>query len=477
MKSIDIEELLKLSAEELKNKGFHYSLKAAYEEIKQEGLRGKVGDCSKGALGREVIPKVFFASGLEGAFQIMNRNLNLANQVLLIDLNNQTHMQYVPQSAQDRGLFTSLTPIEAMEFQRRYFVQDYYYSFDQKRTVYEHDLTDEEFDSIQDLIESYEDVPTINDEGDVIEYTDKRSKRYVGIRSNIGEESPVNIRDLIKKIEAERRILLEIPEEERTYEEVVSLQVLNNARAALSMKLRTVVDAELSRLQGQVVEPGNVSRYSFNEDRLELVDYDENIHNCYVQITENGGRAESKRITENDGLAIITQDGKPMSASKAIIRLYEQFATPEMQTTLGREGDLDLIPLFAEYVKIVDKLEERRAFTNLDGGPDLREASRNLYRINDVDLLTEYEERLNKFVKNVVKARKIEKKKPAVLTVDKDTAVYRAYHKDMKDLIGEIGLSDEVLIAVDGQGRTIESLEEKMAAQEAEQDEVTVGGE
>jgi len=256
MRSIDIEELVNLSAEELNNKGFHYSLKEAYEDIKQEGLRGKIGDCSKGALGREVIPKVFFASGLEGAFQIMNRNLNLANQGLLIDLNNQTYIKYIPQSAQDRGLYTSLTPIEAMEFQRRYFAQDYYYTFDQKRTVYEHDLTPEEFDSIQNLIDTYEDVPTINEEGDVIEYTDKRSKRYVGIRSNVGSESPVNIKDLIKKIEEERHILLEVPEEERTYEETVSLQVLNNARAALAMKLRKVVEAELARLQGQVVEAG-----------------------------------------------------------------------------------------------------------------------------------------------------------------------------------------------------------------------------
>jgi len=166
-----------------------------------------------------------------------------------------------------------------------------------------------------------------------------------------------------------------------------------------------------------------------------------------------------------------------MGAAKAVIRLYEKFATPEMQTAIKKQGDLDLIPLFAEYVRIVDRLEERRAFTNLDGGPDLREASRNLYRINDVDLLTEYEERLNQFVKDVAKVRKTDTKKPAALTVDKDTAVYRAYHKDMKAIIGEIGLSDEVLIAVDGQGRTLEHIEEKMAVQEAEQDGIEVEGE
>ncbi len=66
------------------NVAFHYAQRKYTKKVFEDGgIKGFIGDNSKGALGKEAIPKPFISYGLEGQMQLFNRLLNVARQVSL----------------------------------------------------------------------------------------------------------------------------------------------------------------------------------------------------------------------------------------------------------------------------------------------------------------------------------------------------------------------------------------------------------
>lgn len=83
MNFIKIEDILRLSEEELKKINFHSTLITNIESnddrlgIDEVGLQSKIGDNSRGEFGNEQNAKVFFSQGLDYALQEINKGLRL----------------------------------------------------------------------------------------------------------------------------------------------------------------------------------------------------------------------------------------------------------------------------------------------------------------------------------------------------------------------------------------------------------------
>ena len=374
--------------------GVRYGYRGNYDPNIEE-INGQRGANSDGLLGKEVNPKIFYAHGIDGALQIFNRNVNLVFQSSIQFLSDDVHKQYFPSTVEtdieNGNPDRNLTPMEAIEYARRYLDSFVTYAFDERMTQYENpELTDERLSEIEAKIESYEAVPAFSD-GTIISVEEGKNGGPAEIRlqKQTPENSkPVVLRDLIKSLDAQMEIFYAQGATDLNPE----FGIIKAKRGELSMMLRKVATEMLRDSLGNVVSDGNVERYIFNEDKIRLIDIEKNPHNCYTaqELTEDG-RLVARPIGEKDGLTVVTSGGKPAKYLDVITDLHSSYQGD--RPTI--KGDIDFIGMLGEYNGLVKGAKEKHLIKDIEGGPDIKNLS--FYGEAFID----FEKRLEEFSKGV----------------------------------------------------------------------------
>lgn len=291
--------------------GFHFTnLDTRPNNIPDVGLTPRIGDNSRGSLGREAIPKTFFSVGLEGMLQTYNRTLNIALDMPVSGFNSE-HQEYLPESAKVKTGNERLSTEEAFEFMKNYFKAYTYLAFEAPHTEYEFQVTQEQIDKINEQI--------------------LKSKDY----------------GLIEDLKALKKEGL--------------ADVSNLSRKEISKLIRHDTLAQINELRGEKISDGIYDEVDYNDERCEwLIQPPNNTHTRIV--IDNDGihgvpiRPETlKRVVSNGNRDTI-------SVVEALFQKRDKSKPYGLR--IPRQYDVELIEAFLDYTKLPDDLskEEKEAF-------------------------------------------------------------------------------------------------------------------
>ena len=415
-----------------KTKGFHYTNKANIDDI-GDTLEGKIGENLKGSFGKEVNPKLFYAYGVSGAIQILNRNLNLSAAATISFLNDGVHNKAFPNTVKadiENGKKDRvLTPLEAFEFSRKYLEEMALYTFDVKPTEYEHTPTPEQIEEVNDFVDSFEAVPVVSKDY-VISVSEEDGKRNVSIdKQNIENSKPVKIKKLIGSLDEAIEALQNEPDSSRNPE----LGFLILKRDELSMMVRDATMGKLEQFQGKEVQEGNVDRFIFDEDKNRMVDIEANPHNAYTKVTKGeDGFYKSRNIGPEDGAALTTNGGKVAKYTDVMAAVYENKGM-DLNPTI--RGDVDLAGLFFKYCKLVEMAKRKHLIKDLEGGPDLDHLE--FYG----DELAALAKEINEACRGITRMDPKEEgnKNAALPTIEIDDELKGVYQKSSQEFVADMG--------------------------------------
>lgn len=330
------------------NMGFHFTdSEDKVESIKEKGLLPLIGDNSATF---EATPKISFSLGADGLLQTANRFLNLAQTMPMSFFVNDTHKNYLPDSCKEKNMNYVMTTVEALEFMKNYFQNSSYFVFTALATKYQMPIIEERLELSNDAVKNYSDIPSINDDGDIIEidYDENYKKYNVSVRKPHENEPKQKLYDLIKRIKECLDSYNKLGKNNLSALQQKEFDLLNSAKNRLIIQL---MDKTHDFLQlGGVEEEGLFDQIAFHEDKLEWRDQLKRPLNVQSRVTVENGVAIGKGVSP-DELYLLTVDGNTRANNIQVLEALYNNNSAEKKAMVG---DIDLVGLLIEYSKIPD---------------------------------------------------------------------------------------------------------------------------
>lgn len=313
-----------------RNIAFHYAQRENVEKVfEARGLKGFIGDNSKGDLGKEAVPKVFISYGIEGQMQLFNRLLNAARQITLGGLRTSNkHMPFLPKSSEAKPGDQRLSILESFEMIRNYLDEHIYYVFEASPTKREYEIEDDEIEKINLAIKQmpeYQEIEELDDRIDEIKHL------------NISEE-----------------------ERKRLREEI------DIKRARLSIQIRKKSKVLIDKLRGNTVgEEGIFEEVDFNEEKRKWGNQVKNPHNVHTKIVEDEEGIHGATVSTEGKFGAFSIDGKNIAtANEAVMEFHKKTREGDKLSILE---DPDLSSLYIRYLEMVRQFDEQGLLIEQNG--------------------------------------------------------------------------------------------------------------
>ena len=286
-----------------KQLGFHFTnIDTRENTISTEGIIGKIGDNSRGGLGKEAIPKPFISIGLQGILQTFNRTLNIPFENPLEDFRDKEHEQYLPESTKRKSGKTIMTTKEAFQFLKRYFLANTYLVFEAGQTQYENEITQEQLDEINEKIKELDEYQSIQN--------------------------------------------LEVLGDE---------EILKRHRGMNSIGIRYDTVGLINSIRGKMLSDGLYDEIDYNEEKLKWEIQLPN--NTHTKIIETSDGPQGKPI-EPQNLKRITSEGRTDAIAAVGALFARRDKSKSYALRLPHVYDIEMIEPFLEYIRFPDDLQK-----------------------------------------------------------------------------------------------------------------------
>ena len=335
---IDIDNM---TYEDLQNLGFHFTDGIAkISSVSREGLKAKIGDNSDGF---EATPKISFSLGANGAMQTANRFLNLAQQLNINVLLTPTHGKYlsdkVKRECQNSTNIRPMNVFEAFEFIYKYLSESAYFSFECKKTEFEHEPKQE------DIIKANEEIPNVtgslykNNFGESLIVTEDGKAHFSKLDEK--EEKEYKLFDQFNLINQIIKKYMNKGRTELSNKEREIFELFTNAKNSYTMQIMEATEPLLNR--GIVYSEGLYDKVRFAEDKLFWKEQQPvNMQTC-MRI----GGTKITKIGSEYKLSRVNVSGKEVNAIEVLKSLANKVPEDEMAI----KSDFNMIPTFLEYVE------------------------------------------------------------------------------------------------------------------------------